>query len=299
MRTILPILGLFGTELVYASPFTTKKDTHYYHLSVGQTTADDLAKKNSEDENRGKWEDSDFTIVHNAFQLKWSRGLSEKSDFTVGVTYKSIKNNGKWGPQQSDDSFSGWSDFSFEYKRMVFNKRPYFVALLSSYEGPGSNYNPNKLVTPGNAVPVYSLGLNSAWLSASNEFMLGLNLAQAFRAGDRAKDQSKYYAYFYYMSKPGISFGAFFGGVQTQGGIDIGSPEWASMVPGESGNGHDGGNYGMPFARLNEAYRYAGASLSYSHLQSTVSLSYTQKLLDGAKNTDINSSVALTLGYRT
>lgn len=274
-----------------ASPFTTPEGVSKFRLSLTSAKATELVMK--DDDMRGNWGSNDFSIDHRAADLGISYGLNKVSEISFHLTYKSIKNNGLLspGPQPDYDTFQGWSSFAANYKRLLFNSESIFLSGVLGYVGPGSDYNPNTLVTPGIESPEYLVGLSTAWVSYSTGLMLGLDLKQALRPG-RAEDQTRFNLGTYYFGVKNLTVGVFYGGVRTNGGIDIGDSTWVALRPPNT----DEGDYGLPFARLKEVYDYVGGTIGYSIDGYDVTLSYTEKLITTAKNTDINKGMTLALG---
>ena len=230
------------------------------------------------------------------------------------LTYKQIEKSGFWPSDPGKGgTFDNWSDFSVGVNHMFYNTDSVFTSFSATYNGPASDYNPNRLITPGIESPEFVLSLNAAWVDQGLGLMAGADVGQALRYG-RAYDQTRWRTYLNYFGMDLFSVGVYYGGVSTSGddALDIGEGEWGNLgakvdggklTPGEAdADGkvevpNDEGNVGGPFARLNEAFNYYGVSLSRGFGQYDVTLTYNAKLLDGAKNTDLNTGVSLAVGY--
>lgn len=301
-RILLLSLSAFATDLL-ASPFLTEKGKSKMTASVTSTEATELVRKSSAEEDRGNWSDDDFTINHQKLLLKVSHGVSEDMDFSLGFTYAKIANSGKWGPQQEDSEYSGLADVMISAKKKLYTEGALHVAGEFAFNGPASDYNPNVLVTPGIEAPEYVLGITNAYVHYDSNTVFGLDLAKAFRPG-RAPDQMRMLMTVDFFGVELFTFGAHIGMVQSDSGVDLGDDDWVhyktkgdkSTQDGGSDMG-DEGHKGMPFARLNSAYQYMGLSASYDVSTAVVFLSYSQKMLSGARNTDINSNITLGCVY--
>lgn len=289
MQNLLMIFGISLTSFsLWASPFTTAKDSTKYDFNFVMTTADGLMTGDT----KVDWDDMGFKIKHEAYTLGVSRGISDSTDIFMALTYKRIENEGLFpmGGVVEDDSFSGWSDAEFGIKHM-HNYAPFYVAGIAKFSAPASDYNQHKLITPGNGASEFFLGANAAYYEANIGFMAGLNYGRGFRLGTRVPDQDKYSLTFYYTGIEMMSVGAFYGGVQSVDGIDIGDDEFAAEAT--AGNG---GHIGPPFDRIKEVYNYAGLSLTSSFTDTlSLTLSYMKKLESGAQNTDLSNTITLSL----
>ena len=308
MKIQLACIALLAGTAAHASPFTTSDGDTKVNFIYTSTTGTDLIRSNGDVDNKGNvgvadggpggpkpsWSGNGFEILHQAYTFQAMHGLSSNTDVKFSLTYKQVENQGKIWPNEEmskEGKYDDWSDFSVGVNHMFYGTDSLFASFSATYNGPAADYNPNVLITPGIESPEFVLGLSGAWVDQGLGVMAGLDVNQALRYG-RAYDQTRTRVYLNYFGLDMVSFGLWYGMVSTGGdAIDIFSADWGTLELG------DEGNVGGPFARLDEAFNYYGVSVSSAFGQYDVTFAYNAKLLDGAKNTDLNTGMSLAVGY--
>ena len=256
-----------------------------YQVGLTQTEAYELATKSASEEDRGGWEDKDFKVNHEVLSLKMSYGVAPATELLWGLVHKTVKNSGALEPGAKDVTVSGIAEVSAGVKRHLYSAGLFGFEGSFVYKAPGSDYNRNALVTLGNGTTAYDLTLHTSLAVA--DLFATLDLTKSFRPG-KAHDQSKILLSFYYTIMQMIGTGLYYGTVRTDDGIDIGSDEWNSKV-----GVNETGDFGKPFALLNESYDYLGLTAYYIMGTYSFGFSYTAKQEGNAKNTDLNNSTSL------
>lgn len=282
--SILPLACLVLANGVVASPFVKGPGERGAQYIYSEGLTRNIVGQNGKIIEGANSEGSgpSYDILTTSHTLMTTYGLPDAMDVSLGFTFKSVDGEKK--------DFQGITDIMLKWKYMFGVWTPFYTGVSLGYHNPGKDYETNSIDAPGTHSQSVPLSLSAAYYEPENfPLMAGVDLTYDYREDD-VPDQTKLRFDLYYVH-PRFSLGGFYGMVESLDGIplDPKDPEWQKAVKKNKGK--------QPFHRLDEKYNFVGGSLYGNLDKGSIGISYSEKLLKGMRNSDINSNVSFILGY--
>ena len=193
--------------------------------------------------------------------------------------------SGKMGDAKAGDTNSGLQEVGFKMSQSMFDSDSYALDAFFGVRAPGSNKSADTFLALNNGNTNYEFGFVNEFKMDNSVFS---NTLKYNSRPDPVQGDQFYFDLGYRMQLKRASFGLLISQLKTNGGVDIGSPEFDKLMTAKGGK--------PPFSSVKEEYQAIGLTGDFWLTRST-SLDWILSKKIGGRNTDVGSSFGLGINW--
>ena len=193
--------------------------------------------------------------------------------------------SGKMADAKGGDVNAGLQEVAFKLSQTLFESDFYGLDGFFAVRAPGSNKSPDTFLALNNGNTNYEFGFINEFKMDSSVFS---NTIKYNDRPDPIQGDQFYFDLGYRLQFKKSSFGFLFSQLKTNGGVDIGSAQFESLMTAKGGK--------PPFSSVKEEYQAIGITGDFWLTRSTALDWILSKKISG-RNTDIGSSFGFGINW--